>query len=77
MTFTLSLATCDMSAISDARKAFKEHTKVDVQKNQGTVSLDFQVNQKYGPEEKQQVIGSFLNYVLQATAINKVGIEHG
>lgn len=66
-----------MSAISDARKAFKEHTKVDVQKNQSTVSLHFRVNQEYGLEEKQQVIGSFLNYVLQATVIKRLIIEHG
>lgn len=75
MKIELSLSIYTMQAISESRKAYKDYMKVEVEKKFDLVYLDIDVREGDNNTEIKEIVCSFLNYLLQASAIKTLKLE--
>lgn len=77
MKIKLPLSIYTMQSIIVGRKAFKKYLKVDVERDNNTVSIVICVAEEYKHDERREIINSFLNYMLQYshTSSSTVGKE--
>jgi hypothetical protein len=75
MNIELSLSIYTMQAISESRKAYKDYINVDIEKKPDLVCLNICVAEHYSNTEQKEIICSFLNYLLQSSAIKRLRLE--
>ncbi|AWK82240.1 hypothetical protein [Photobacterium damselae] len=75
MKVKLPLQIYHMSVISQARVAYKEYALVTVERNKQELLLTIFAREQFNDIEKREILGSFLNYILQLSAIEALNLE--
>lgn len=75
MEIELSQDIYSMKSLSESRKAFKEYLDVKVSKKTGKIHLELFVLKDFSSNERKEIINSFNNYLIQHSAIKKLGLE--